>query len=195
MKKEKASLLYTVIVRCFRIMFALFYRWEIYGTENIPADSGAIIAPNHISWFDPPLSGSAMKRPLHFMAKKELFDIPVFSSIIRRTNAFPVKRGVQDMAAMRNAFAVLERGSLLLMFPEGTRSKTGQIGKARAGAGMVACNAHVPLIPTKIENTNTMLKFKKIKIKFGKPIYPPENCTKNDYTELSQKALDAIAAM
>ena len=81
------------------------------------------------------------------------------------------------------------------MFPEGTRSKDGNIGKARAGAGMVACNAGVPLIPAKIENTNKLLKFRKIKITFGKPIYPPENFTKDNYTELSQKALDAIAVM
>ncbi|MCL2799580.1 MAG: 1-acyl-sn-glycerol-3-phosphate acyltransferase [Endomicrobia bacterium] len=195
MQKEKSTFLFLLGRQFFRIMFALFYRREISGAENIPQNSGAIIAPNHISWLDPPLTGAAMKRPLYFMAKKELFDIPVFGWAISQTNAFPVKRGVQDMAAMRNAFSLLESGKLLLMFPEGTRSKDGHIGKARAGAGMVACNARVPLVPVKIENTDKMLKFKKIKIKFGKPIYPPENFTKNDYTELSQKALDAIAAM
>ncbi|MDR1474507.1 MAG: 1-acyl-sn-glycerol-3-phosphate acyltransferase [Endomicrobium sp.] len=179
----------------FRIMFKLLYRCHIEGVENIPKTGGAIIAPNHMSFFDPPLTGAAMKRPLYFMAKKELFDVPIFGWTIRQTNAFPVKREVQDVSAMRHAFSLLEGGHLLLMFPEGTRSKDGNLGKARAGAGMVACNAQVPLIPVKIKNTNMMSRFKQIRIKYGKSIYPPKDFSKNDYIGLSQKALDEISKM
>jgi 1-acyl-sn-glycerol-3-phosphate acyltransferase len=193
--KEKSSFLFLLGRQMFRIMFKLFYRYCIEGSQNIPNTGGAVIAPNHISFFDPPLTGAAMKRPLYFMAKKDLFDIPVFGWTIKQTNAFPVNRGVQDMSAVRHAFSLLEKGHLLLMFPEGTRSKDGELGKARAGAGMVACNAQVPLIPVKIENTNMMLKFKQIKIKYGKPIYPPKNFSKNDYIGLSQKVLDEISKM
>ncbi|MDR3306456.1 MAG: 1-acyl-sn-glycerol-3-phosphate acyltransferase [Endomicrobium sp.] len=193
--KEKASFLFLIGRQMFRIMFKLFYRWRIEGTENMPKTGGAVIAPNHMSFFDPPLTGSAMKRPLYFMAKKELFDIPVFGWIIKQTNAFSVKRGVQDMSAMRHAFSLLEKGRLLLVFPEGTRSKDGKLGKAMSGAGMAACNAQVPLIPVKIENTNMMLKFKRIKIKYGKPVYPPKDFSRNDYIGLSQKALDEISKM
>jgi 1-acyl-sn-glycerol-3-phosphate acyltransferase len=191
--KEKSTFLFLLGRQMFRIMFKLFYRYHIEGAENIPKTGGAIISPNHMSFFDPPLAGAAMKRPLYFMAKKELFDIPVFGWTIRQTNAFPVKRGVQDMSAMRHAFSLLEEGHLLLMFPEGTRSKDGKLSKARAGAGMVACHAQVPLIPVKLENTNMMSKLKKIIIKYGKPIYPPKNFSKNDYVSLSQKVLDEIA--
>ncbi|MDR3275503.1 MAG: 1-acyl-sn-glycerol-3-phosphate acyltransferase [Endomicrobium sp.] len=194
-RKEKSSILFLLGRQMFRIMFRLFYRCHIEGIENIPKSGGAVIAPNHISFFDPPLTGSAMNRPLYFMAKKELFDIPVFGWIIKRTNAFPVRRGTHDMTAMRNAFSLLEEGNLLLMFPEGTRSKNAKIRKARAGAGMVACNAQVPLIPVKIDNTNAMLKFKKIRIKYGKPVYPPKNFVKSDYITFSQKVLDIIACM
>jgi 1-acyl-sn-glycerol-3-phosphate acyltransferase len=193
--KEKSSFLFLLGRQMFRIMFKLFYRYCIEGSQNIPNTGGAVIAPNHISFFDPPLTGAAMKRPLYSMAKKELFDIPVFGWTIKQTNAFPVKRGVQDTSAVRHAFSLLEKGRLLLMFPEGTRSRDGKLGKARAGAGMVACNAQVPLIPVKIENTNMMLKFKRIKIKYGKPIYPPKNFSKNDYIDLSQKVLDEISKM
>jgi 1-acyl-sn-glycerol-3-phosphate acyltransferase len=193
--KEKSSFLFLLGRQMFRIMFKLFYRYCIEGSQNIPNTGGAVIAPNHISFFDPPLTGAAMKRPLYFMAKKDLFDIPVFGWTIKQTNAFPVNRGVQDMSAVRHSFSLLEKGHLLLMFPEGTRSKDGELGKARAGAGMVACNAQVPLIPVKIENTNMMLKFKRIKIKYGKPIYPPKNFSKNDYIGLSQKVLDEISKM
>jgi len=194
-KVESSPFLYRFGRFLFRVMFSFFYRWKIEGGENVPQTGGALIAPNHISWFDPPAAGGALRRPLNFMAKKELFDIPVFGATIKRTNAFPVKRGAMDMQAMRNAFSLLADGRLLLMFPEGTRSKDGSLGKARAGAGMVSCNAKVPLIPVKIENTNRMLKFKKVKIKFGEPIFPPENFTKETYVELSQKVLDAIAKM
>ena len=193
--KEKAPFMYLLVRQIHRIIFAAFYRWEIKGLENVPASGAAIIAPNHISWFDPPIVSCALRRPINFMAKKELFDIPVVGAVIKRTNAFPVKRGAMDMQAMRNAFSRLEEGKLLLMFPEGTRSKNGRIGEARAGAGMVACNAKVPLIPAKIEDTDKMIKFKRVKITFGKPIYPPENFTKDDYVALSQKALDAVAKL
>jgi 1-acyl-sn-glycerol-3-phosphate acyltransferase len=193
--KEKSSFLFLLGRQMFRIMFNLFYRYCIEGSQNIPNMGGAVIAPNHMSFFDPPLAGAAMKRPLYFMAKKELFDIPVFGWAIKQTNSFPVKRGVQDISAVRHAFSLLEKGHLLLMFPEGTRSRDGKLGKARSGVGMVACNAQVPLIPVKIENTNMMLKFKRIKIKYGKPIYPPKNFSKNDYIDLSQKILDEISKM
>ncbi|MDR1926473.1 MAG: 1-acyl-sn-glycerol-3-phosphate acyltransferase [Endomicrobium sp.] len=192
--KEKSSILFLFGRQIFRIVFSLFL-WRIEGVENIPKSEGAVIAPNHISFFDPLLTGSAMKRPLYFMAKKELFDIPILGWIIKQTNAFPVKRDSQDITAMRYAFSLLERGHLLLMFPEGTRSKNGQLGKALAGAGMVACKAQVPLIPVKIENTNNMLKFKRIRIKYGKPIYPPKKFLKKDYVNLSQKVLDIIASI
>ena len=179
----------------FRMMFRIIFRCRIEGSDNIPKTGGAIIAPNHTSFFDPPLAGAAMKRPLNFMAKQELFEVPILGFLIKRTNAFPVKRGSQDMSAMRRAFSLLEDGRLLLMFPEGTRSKDGKLGKGRAGAGMVACNAQVPLVPTRIENTFKIWRFRKVKIKFGAPIYPPKDFAKGDYLKLSQEALDAIAAM
>jgi 1-acyl-sn-glycerol-3-phosphate acyltransferase len=194
-KVEAAPFLYLFGRFLFRIMFKIFFRWHIEGNENIPKTGGAVIAPNHISFFDPPLAGSAMRRPLNFMAKQELFEIPILGFLIKRTNAFPVKRGSQDLGAFRHALLLLKDGGLLLMFPEGTRSKDGKLGKARAGAAMAACNAQVPLIPTKIVNTDKMGKFKRVKIKYGRPIYPPKNFTKENYLQLSQKTLDAIKEM
>jgi len=193
--KEKAPFLYNFGKNLFKIIFTVFYRVRVEGRENIPQTGGVIIAPNHISFFDPPLAGSMMKRPLKFMAKQELFDKPVLGFIIKRTNAFPVRRGVMDIHAMRSAFQILKDGHALLVFPEGRRSKEGVLGEAHSGAGMIACNAQVPLIPTRIENTNKMSRFKKIVIKYGKPLYPPQNFFKDDYVKLSQAALDEISKM
>jgi 1-acyl-sn-glycerol-3-phosphate acyltransferase len=194
-KTESAPPLFLFGRFLFRLMFRVLFRCVVEGGENVPKTGGAIIAPNHMSFFDPPLTGAALKRPLNFMAKQELFEVPILGFLIKRTNAFPVKRGSQDMSAMRRAFALLEAERLLLMFPEGTRSKDGKLGKGRAGAGMVACNAQVPLVPTRIENTYKIWRFKKVRIKFGAPIYPPKDFAKEDYLKLSQKALDAIADM
>lgn len=193
--KENSSWLYYIGRFIAKWLSILVYRCKSSGQENIPNDSGVIIAPNHLSLFDPPLTGSFMKQDLYFMAKQELFEVPILGFLIKRTNAFPVKRGQQDMSAFRNAFSLLENKKALLMFPEGTRSKTGQLGKARAGVGMVACSCQVPIIPTKIVNTNKMNKFKQLEIKYGKPIYPPKDYTKEDYLKLSQKVLDEIEKM
>ncbi|GMO65628.1 MAG: lysophospholipid acyltransferase family protein [Endomicrobiia bacterium] len=193
--KEKSSILFLLGRQIFRLVFSLFYRWRIEGLENIPYSGGAIIVSNHISFFDPPLIGSAIRRPLYFMAKKELFDIPILKWIIKQTHAFPIKRDGQDMVAMRNAFSLLKDGHLLLIFPEGTRLKDYRMGRARAGAGMLACNTQLPLVPVKLKNTDVMLKFKRIEIKFGKPIYPPKNFAKDDYIDLSQKILNLITRM
>ncbi|MDD3064946.1 MAG: lysophospholipid acyltransferase family protein [Endomicrobiaceae bacterium] len=190
--RNGSSVLYYFGRFLFKLMFLFIFRCKSEGKENIPENTGVIISPNHMSFFDPPLTGCFMNQDLYFMAKQELFEIPVLGFLIKRTNAFPVKRGMQDMSAFRNAFSLLENKKALLMFPEGTRSKDGIIGKARAGVGMVACIAQVPVVPVKIVNTNNMKKFKQIIIKYGKPVYPPKEYTKEDYIKLSFKILEKI---
>lgn len=190
--KNGSSFLYYFGRFLFKLIFLFIFRCKSEGKENIPKNTGVIISPNHMSFFDPPLTGAFMDKDLYFMAKQELFNIPVLDFLIKRTNAFPVKRGMQDMSAFRNAFALLKNKKALLMFPEGTRSKDGSMGKARAGVGMVSCTAQVPIVPVKITNTNNMNKFKQITIKYGKPVYPPKEYTKEDYIALSLKILEKI---
>lgn len=193
--RNGSSVLYYFGRFLFKLMFLFIFRCKSEGKENIPKNTGVIISPNHISFFDPPLTGCFMNQDLYFMAKQELFEIPVLGFLIKRTNAFPVKRGMQDMSAFRNAFSLLESKKALLMFPEGTRSKDGIMGKARAGVGMVACIAQVPVVPVKIVNTDKMNKFKQIIIKYGNPIYPPKEYTKEDYLKLSQNILNEIGKL
>lgn len=189
---EKSGFLFYIGRFLFKIIFIFLFRCKSEGKKNIPENTGVIISPNHMSFFDPPLTGCFMDQDLYFMAKQELFEIPVLGFLIKRTNAFPVKRGMQDMSAFRNAFSLLKNKKALLMFPEGTRSKDGIMGKARAGVGMVACIAQVPVVPVKIVNTNNMKKFKQIIIKYGKPVYPPTTYSKEDYLIFSQKILHEI---
>ena len=106
-------------------MFRIIYRAEVHGEENVPKEGGAIIAANHISLWDPPFVGAFCPRRVSFMAKKELFENSVFSSIITKLGAFPVNRGAADRNAIKTALSVLSEGKCLGLFPEGTRSKDG----------------------------------------------------------------------
>lgn len=144
------------------------------GLENIPTQGGVIIAANHISLWDPPVLGAGLSRPINFMAKEELFAISGLRWIITTMKAFPVKRGAADRGAIRHAINLLKNGEVLGLFPEGTRSKTGQLGKPEPGIGMIALKAGVPIVPAAIIGTNQVGKvgwgLPQFIIKFGKPI-------------------------
>ena len=176
----------------FFAMFKVFWRLKVEGRENIPASGGVLIAPNHVSNIDPPLTGSAMRRPLHFMAKQELFEVPVLGFLIKRTNAFPIKRGKQDIVAFRIVFKLLESGEPLLVFPEGTRSKDGGFGKAKPGLGMIACISQAPVVPVRLVNSGNLASFKRLKVVFGKPMMPPKEYSKEDYIRFSEQVLEGI---
>lgn len=159
----------------FWLLFRVLFRWRVIGLENIPA-GGAIIALNHRSFWDIPLAGLALrKRRAHFMAKSELFQNPIFAWAIRTLLAFPVKRGAPDRAAIRHAIDVLQQGDLVAIFPEGTRSKTGQLGAAEPGLTLIAVKADVPIVPVGISGTQLIFSktcwFPRLKIAFGEPIY------------------------
>src|SRR5205823_6089098 len=151
------------------VPYKIFWRLEIKGAENIPSEGAVLIASNHLSNADPPLIGSSIKRPIHYFAKEELFHIPILGWLIAQVNAFPVKRLEHDVRAFKKAYSLLKSGEALLLFPEGTRSKTGELGKAKPGVGMLACKTQAPVIPAAIANSNRLSKLKPLKVHFGKP--------------------------
>lgn len=165
---------YKILHMFLRFFFSVVFRWKTMGIENIPVQGGVIIAANHISLWDPPVVGSAIFRPVHFMAKEELFSIPVFSWIITRLNAFPVRRGSADRGAIRKAITLLEQGEVIGLFPEGTRNKTEKLGQPEPGVAMIAHKVGVPIVPTAVIGTNKIGKngilFPRFIVKFGKPI-------------------------
>ncbi len=163
-------MLYGFLKGILPIMFRIIYRAEVHGQENVPKEGGAIIAANHISLWDPPFVGAFCPRRVSFMAKKELFENSVFSSIITSLGAFPVNRGAADRNAIKTALTVLSEGKCLGLFPEGTRSKDGKLGEPEAGIGLIAYKANVPIVPVAITGTNGKGLFPKFTIRFGKPI-------------------------
>ena len=128
-------------------IFKIWLRWEVFGRENIPAEGPVVIAANHLSLLDPPVLGAAATRKVHFMAKSELFKPAWFGALIRKLGAFPVRRGAMDRDAIKTGLTILKENKVLAVFPEGTRSKTGELGRAGGGAFMMAVERKATIVP------------------------------------------------
>jgi 1-acyl-sn-glycerol-3-phosphate acyltransferase len=185
-----------------RVFFGLVFRtlWplRIEGAENIPRQGSAIIVCNHLSMIDPFVVGYSAGRLVNFMAKQELFGVPFVGFWIRRLGAFPVDRSRRDPASLRTALTLLKGGQLLGMFPEGTRSTSGEMLELRAGAARLAARTQTPIIPAAVLNTNHALPPKKfihparIGIRFGKPFELDGLYGRNDKGEAMEHALATI---
>lgn len=174
-----------------RLLF-IFCHWKVQGRENLPREGPVIVAANHISNWDPIAVASALSRPVHFMAKEELFEHQVLSRLLTAINAFPVKRGSPDRKAIRNALSVLAQGEVLGIFPEGSRSKTGELAKPYPGIAMLALKARVPVIPVACIGTDRFLPWgwrKPFIIRIGKPLQYGEYYD----TRLSTQVMETVS--
>lgn len=155
-------------------LFQLCFGCKCSGLENIPEEGGVILAANHISNWDPPVAAAFVPRNVCYMAKEELFRIPLFGRAIRALGAFPVRRGASDRAAIRKAINLLSDGACLGVFPEGTRSRTGALGKAEPGLALLAVKSGAPVVPAAIVGTNRIFSkgcfFPRVEIRYGKPL-------------------------
>lgn len=160
--------LYTFAKSVCLAIFKPWYRIEVIGRGHFPKEGGVLLCSNHIHNFDPIVVGIMAPRTVHFMAKEELFSVPVLGGLVRRVHAFPVKRGLSDREALRKGISVLKEGNVLGLFPEGTRSKTGELGKGFAGAGFFALRADCSVVPSAV--IGPYKSFHKLKVVYGKPI-------------------------
>lgn len=180
------------------VVFKILFRLKVSGQENIPKNGAAIIAANHISLLDPPVIGISLKRFLHFMAKEELFQFPIFGWLIQELKAFPVRRGMADRIAIRTAMNILDSGELLGVFPEGTRSKTGSLGKPEPGVAMIAVKTGAPIIPTAVIGTGDIghKLLPRFKVKFGRPIIVDKGkYDRESMDQLSQSMMREISRL
>lgn len=193
----------------------LIFRWtmapllggiEVFGREKVPAEGGAVIAPNHTSHFDPPYVGVAVPRPLYFMAKRELFEVPIFGWIIYSVYAYPVERGTADRYAIRKAIDLVRDGEVLLIFPEGTRSPDGVIREGGLGPAMVAGRAGAPIIPCAISGTLDILPSGSKRphrshtlIGFGDPVYvepgPDGRLSREALQDATRRMMDSLRTL
>ena len=149
----------------------ILFPYKMIGKENIPRSGGPlIVACNHISMLDPVYLLIALKRPVYFMAKEELFRNRFFGWILRTFfGVFPVSRGKGDTTAINTAFSVLENDGALGIFPEGTRSKDGTLGAAKAGTALIMAKSQSPMLPCAVFTKSGQVKaFRKTTVVFGK---------------------------
>src|SRR5512133_2281597 len=119
-----------------RLILAIFFRVRVHGIEKVPTSGAFILVSNHLNLIDPPVLGSLLGRRVVFMAKEELFGVPLVGWVVKSYGAFSVRRGQADRQALRTATEVLNRGGVIGIFPEGTRSKTGRMIEAHPGAAL-----------------------------------------------------------
>jgi 1-acyl-sn-glycerol-3-phosphate acyltransferase len=177
------------------VFFALFYRTSVEGLENVPKDSTLIVCSNHISMLDMFLFGPRLPMKIHFMAKQELFKIPVLKGILKSLGAYPVKRGHGDMQAAKTTLKLLKEGKTIGIFPEGhRRSKSREKLKPKSGAILFALEAGVQILPVGIFGNYRL--FSKLRVVYGKPYYPlpPEGgkASKAQMQDLANELMEKI---
>jgi 1-acyl-sn-glycerol-3-phosphate acyltransferase len=150
------------------VTFRTIYRVQVEGLENIPREGGAIVCGNHFDARDPIMVGITANRPVQFMAKQELFKNGLFAWVLQGMGVFPVKRGQPDRAALKHSIDVLNSGACFGIFPEGTRNRTGQLGKAEPGTAYLAAKSGAPVIPVGI--TSRYKFFGPIIVRYGRPV-------------------------
>lgn len=163
------------LVRLVLTPYLLFvFRARCIDSDKIPVEGPAIVTPNHFSFLDHFFVAVYLRRKVHFMAKSQLFKRPL-QFIYTHGGVFPVRRGHRDRKSMETAHAILGRGDLIVMYAEGGRSRTGELGEAKPGVGKLALESGAPVVPTAIVGTERArnwkrLQFPKVTVQYGNPI-------------------------
>src|SRR4051794_10927535 len=152
----------------------IFHRARAIDMTNVPAAGGAILAPNHFSFLDHFFVAVYLRRKVNFMAKSQLFKRPM-QFVYGHGGVFPVRRGYRDEEAFKTAHAILDRGDIVLMYPEGGRSRSGELGEPKRGLGRLALESGVPVVPVAIVGTQKArnwkrLNFPKVTVLYGEPV-------------------------
>jgi len=168
----------------------LTFRYRVIGAEKVPRTGGLLVVANHISNLDPPLLGIGVPRPISYMAKKELFAMPILKQLLPRLNAFPVDRQAGGTAALRASLRMLKEGRCVGIFPEGGRNVTGT-NEEKAGAAFLAAASGAPIVPAAIVGTRKLRPFSRVTVVFGDP-FTVERNRQSDEGDLEKKATEIM---
>ena len=201
--KPKPSLIYRLVSYIFVFpVFRILFRGKTVGNDNVPKEGGLVVVANHGAHLDPPLLGHALGRPVAFMAKAELFSIPLLSYVIRSCGAYPVSRGASDREAIRVSTKRLNEGWATGVFLDGTRQQNGRVNKPMAGAALLSARTGSFILPVAIINSHKALRkgflFPRlfpIHLRIGKPIPPPASRKKVDLEQTTKQLQVSINAM
>jgi 1-acyl-sn-glycerol-3-phosphate acyltransferase len=179
-----------------------YLRGRIYGTENVPQEGPLLVVSNHASDFDPPILSCCVQRPVAYMAKEELFRVPILKQAIALYGAYPVKRGSADRTAIRSAIECLQAGWAVGVFLQGTRTPDARISDPKLGAALIAAKVKVPLLPVSLWGTEAI--FQKgspvprpvpVTVRIGKLIDAPTSTKREELEAITQQCAAAIHAM
>jgi 1-acyl-sn-glycerol-3-phosphate acyltransferase len=183
-------------------MLHIYFRGRIYGAEKVPQSGPLVVVSNHASDFDPPIVSSCMRRPVAFMAKEELFQVPVLKDAIRLYGAYPVKRGSADRSAMRSALSYLEQGWATGLFLQGTRTPDGRITDPKLGAALIAAKAKAPILPVSLWGTQAIVKKGSllpkpvpVTIRIGELMEPPSSSDRAELERVTNHCTEVINGM
>jgi 1-acyl-sn-glycerol-3-phosphate acyltransferase len=178
------------------------YRTRAIRTENVPASGPVLLAPNHFSQMDHFFCGVYLRRKIRFMAKSQLFGPPVLTQIFTHGGVFPVRRGHHDEEAFKTAYTILDRGGMILVYAEGGRSRSRNLGEPRPGIGRIALESGVPVVPVAIHGSAAVrrwkkLRFPKVTVQFGEPLaFPVEAAPSRErQLEVAREVFDDVRRM
>src|SRR5437868_14861607 len=200
------NLYYSLGYHLSRWLARLLFRFRIVHRERVIQTGPVILAMNHQSFLDPPLAGNACDRPIFFLAKKSLMDVPILGWLLTKLNVIPVSLEGSDRSALKALIRILRAGECALVFPEGTRTPDGTLQPALPGVGLLIAKTRAPVVPMRIFGAydawpihGKIHLWKKITIVVGEPIHFSDAVLgsggKDLYTRSSQRVMDAIAAL
>jgi 1-acyl-sn-glycerol-3-phosphate acyltransferase len=176
----------------FRLFFRLYTGWSVYHPERVPMQGPVILASNHASYMDPPLVGAASARDINFLGRESLFRFPGVAWVLRGVNAVPVDREGGGAAGLRAIMDRLRKGGAIILFPEGTRTRTGELQAAKSGIGLTVIKSSAPVVPVRVFGTfeamgrhHSIPRPRRVAIKFGQPL---------DFADLRAEALSCDKA-
>ena len=189
-----------------RLLARLFFGFRIVHRERAIQTGPVILAMNHQSYFDPPLAGNACDRAIYFLAKKSLMNVPILGWLLPKLNVIPVDLDGKDRSALKTLIRILRAGDCALVFPEGSRTPDGRLQPALPGVGLVIAKTRAPVVPMRIFGAfdawpidGKIHLWRRITIVVGEPIVftteELESTAKDRYARLSQRVMDAIAAL
>ena len=167
---------------------------RVHHAERVPLVGPLIVACNHISYFDPQALGCAMPRRVYYMAKVELFRMPLLGPVIRGLGAYPVDRSRGDITAIKRSVEVLREGKAIGIFPEGTRNKTGEI-RPQTGVALLASLSGAPVLPAYISGTAFAHRLRRIDVTFGEPLAFGRKASREDLAKWTSEIMERIFAL
>ena len=189
-----------------RLLAQIFFRFRILHRERMINSGPVLLAMNHQSYLDPPLGGNATDRAIYYLMRRSLLNVPVLGKILPKLNVIPVDQEGIDRGALKRLIQVVRDGNGALVFPEGSRTEDGNLQPGQPGIGLVIAKTRAPVVPMRIFGAydalprgQRRLRFARITIVVGHPIYFTdadfEGPGKDVYARLSQRVMDAIAAL